>query len=45
MRLDRIVVKECPELSRTRVQELIEEGLVRLNGKSARIRTRFARGM
>jgi len=35
-RLDRIVVKECPELSRTRVQELIEEGLVRLNGKSAK---------
>jgi len=36
MRLDRIVVKECPGLSRTRVQELIEEGLVRLNGKSAK---------
>jgi 23S rRNA pseudouridine1911/1915/1917 synthase len=36
MRLDRIVVKECPQLSRTRVQELIEEGLVRLNGKSAK---------
>jgi 23S rRNA pseudouridine1911/1915/1917 synthase len=36
MRLDRIVVKECPELSRTRVQELIEVGLVRLNGKSAK---------
>jgi len=35
-RLDRMVVKECPELSRTRVQELIEEGLVRLNGKSAK---------
>ena len=31
-----MVVKECPELSRTRVQELIEEGLVRLNGKSAK---------
>ena len=36
MRLDRIVVKECPELSRTRVQELIEEGLVRLNGKNVK---------
>jgi 23S rRNA pseudouridine1911/1915/1917 synthase len=36
MRLDRIVAKECPELSRTRVQELIAEGLVRLNGKSAK---------
>lgn len=36
MRLDRVVAKECPELSRTRVQELIEEGLVRLNGKTAK---------
>jgi 23S rRNA pseudouridine1911/1915/1917 synthase len=36
MRLDRIVAKECPELSRTRVQELIEEGLVRLNGKTTK---------
>jgi 23S rRNA pseudouridine1911/1915/1917 synthase len=35
-RLDRLVVKECPELSRTRVQELIEQGLVRLNGKIAK---------
>jgi len=36
MRLDRAVAKECPELSRTRVQELIEEGLVLLNGKPAK---------
>jgi 23S rRNA pseudouridine1911/1915/1917 synthase len=36
MRLDRIVAKECPELSRTRVQELIVEGLVRLNGKTTK---------
>jgi 23S rRNA pseudouridine1911/1915/1917 synthase len=33
LRLDRVVVQHCPELSRTRVQELIEEGLVVLNGK------------
>jgi len=32
-RLDRVVAARCPELSRTRVQELIDEGLVLLNGK------------
>jgi 23S rRNA pseudouridine1911/1915/1917 synthase len=36
LRLDRVVVQHCPELSRTRVQELIEEGLVLLNGKAAK---------
>ncbi len=36
LRLDRVVVQHCPELSRTRVQELIEEGLVLLNGKVAK---------
>jgi 23S rRNA pseudouridine1911/1915/1917 synthase len=36
LRLDRVVVQHCPELSRTRVQELIEEGLVLLNGKRAK---------
>jgi 23S rRNA pseudouridine1911/1915/1917 synthase len=35
-RLDRVVVQHCPELSRTRVQELIEQGLVLLNGKGAK---------
>jgi 23S rRNA pseudouridine1911/1915/1917 synthase len=35
-RLDRVVAKHCPELSRTRVQQLIEEGLVLLNGKPAK---------
>jgi 23S rRNA pseudouridine1911/1915/1917 synthase len=35
-RLDRVVVQHCPELSRTRVQELIEQGLVLLNGKRAK---------
>ena len=36
LRLDRVVAKHCPELSRTRVQELIAGGLVRLNGKVAK---------
>jgi 23S rRNA pseudouridine1911/1915/1917 synthase len=36
LRLDRVVVQHFPELSRTRVQELIEEGLVLLNGKAAK---------
>ena len=36
LRLDRIVAKHCPQLSRTRVQELIASGLIRLNGKTAK---------
>ena len=35
-RLDRFVTKNCPELSRTRVQELIHSGLVLLNEKPAK---------
>jgi 23S rRNA pseudouridine1911/1915/1917 synthase len=35
-RLDRFVSSHCPELSRSRVQELIEEGFVRVNGKPAK---------
>ena len=35
-RFDRVVAGQCPELSRTRVQELIEEGLALLNGKAAK---------
>jgi len=35
-RLDRVVAVRCPELSRTRVQELIEEGLILLNGRPAK---------
>jgi 23S rRNA pseudouridine1911/1915/1917 synthase len=35
-RLDRLVARTCPELSRTRVQELIESGNVVLNGKAAK---------
>lgn len=34
-RLDRVVTAHCTELSRTRVQELIEQGLVLLNGEPA----------
>lgn len=35
-RLDRLVAERCPELSRTRVQELIDEQLVQLNGQPAK---------
>lgn len=35
-RLDRVLTDVCRELSRTRVQELIEEGLATLNGKPAK---------
>jgi len=35
-RLDRVVAVHCPELSRTRVQELVDEGLILLNGRVAK---------
>ena len=35
-RLDRVVTSHCPDLSRTRVQELIEAGLVLLDGHTAK---------
>jgi 23S rRNA pseudouridine1911/1915/1917 synthase len=35
-RLDRVVTSHCPDLSRTRVQELIEGSLVLLNGRAAK---------
>jgi 23S rRNA pseudouridine1911/1915/1917 synthase len=35
VRLDRFIAVACPQLSRTRVQELIEAGLVRVDGKPA----------
>lgn len=35
-RLDRLVVERCPNLSRARVQELIEEHLVLVNGAPAK---------
>jgi len=35
-RLDKVVTAHCPELSRTRAQELIEAGLVLVEGKTAK---------
>src|ERR1700675_823956 len=35
-RLDRVVTAHCPELSRTRVQELIAAGLILLNARAAK---------
>ena len=35
-RLDRFVAAQCPELSRTRVQELIEAGLVLVDSRAAK---------
>jgi len=35
-RLDRFIAAQCPELSRTRVQELIESGFVQINGHAAK---------
>jgi 23S rRNA pseudouridine1911/1915/1917 synthase len=35
-RLDRVVAVHCPELSRTRAQELIEAGLVLVEGKTSK---------
>lgn len=36
LRLDRVVATHCAEVSRTRVQELIEQGLILLNGRSTK---------
>jgi len=35
-RLDRFVTAHCPELSRSRVQELVDGGLILVNGKPAK---------
>jgi len=35
-RLDRFIASHCPTLSRTRVQELIESGLVQIDGRGAK---------
>jgi 23S rRNA pseudouridine1911/1915/1917 synthase len=35
-RLDRFIAAQCPELSRTRVQELIASGVVQIEGSAAR---------
>jgi 23S rRNA pseudouridine1911/1915/1917 synthase len=36
LRLDRVVATHCIEISRTRVQELVHQGLILLNGKTAK---------
>jgi 23S rRNA pseudouridine1911/1915/1917 synthase len=36
LRLDKFVGERCPELSRTHAQQLIAEGLITVNGKSAK---------
>ncbi len=42
LRLDRYLAARLPELSRTRIQELIDQGHVRVNGNSARRARRVA---
>ena len=44
VRLDRFVASACPELSRTRVQELIEGGFVLIDGRPARKGSHHLRG-
>ena len=44
VRLDRFVAVQCPELSRTRVQELIDSGRVHLDGKPAKKGSLHLRG-
>src|SRR5215475_4215280 len=44
MRLDRFVAARCPNLSRARVQELIEEGLVLVDGAPAKASRRLRGG-
>src|SRR3977135_1971243 len=43
-RLDLFLAQRVPELSRTRIQELIREGNVRVDGKMARAAHRIAAG-
>lgn len=43
-RLDRYVAAQCPELSRTRIQELIESGLVLIDGRSGKAAQRLRGG-
>jgi 23S rRNA pseudouridine1911/1915/1917 synthase len=43
-RLDRVVTAHCPELSRTRAQELIEAGLVLVEGRAAKGASRVRDG-
>jgi 23S rRNA pseudouridine1911/1915/1917 synthase len=43
-RLDRFLAARLPELSRTRIQELIDEGRARVNGRAAKPSHRVAAG-
>ena len=43
-RLDRFVAAHCPELSRSRVQELIDVSLILVNGKPAKSSQHFTAG-
>jgi 23S rRNA pseudouridine1911/1915/1917 synthase len=43
-RLDRVVTAHCAELSRTRIQELIEAGLVFIDGRAAKKGSQHVRG-
>ena len=44
VRLDRWVAEHCPNLSRARVQELIEEGLVTVNDARSKASYKLRRG-
>jgi 23S rRNA pseudouridine1911/1915/1917 synthase len=44
VRLDRFVAAQCPELSRTRIQELIEAGLVLIDGRGGKAAQRLRGG-
>jgi 23S rRNA pseudouridine1911/1915/1917 synthase len=44
IRLDRFVGESCPELSRTRAQKLIADGLITVNGKTAKAGQKLAAG-
>ena len=44
LRLDRYLAGELPRFSRTRLQHLIRDGFIRLNGKPARTRDRLRTG-
>ena len=43
-RLDRFIASQCPELSRTRIQELIEAGLVLIDGRGGKAAQRLRGG-